>query len=187
MSEIDYRKEAVVLKKQNFKGEMTAESIEDLIKYEELKRCSLYHFYITETDIKNLNKLEKLNYIYFDFCYFKLENIKLKPTIKTLCFNLCENLQLRLLKNSNVENIKIVQLKESNIIVDIAEMEKMDSLKELSIHNCYIKRIDKILEIAPNLKYLNFDGSVIENPEYLAQLEGKIQVSRQEKFYLANA
>ena len=43
--------EHIALKKKNFKGEETEVTIKDLLKYENLKSCNLFHFYITKEDI----------------------------------------------------------------------------------------------------------------------------------------
>ena len=177
----------IALKKKDFKGIETDAKIEDLLEYENLKKCNLYHFLIEEKDVEIINRVQKLNFIYFDFCYFALENLGLNQKIEEINFNLCENLKLIHLKNSEAKRIKIIQLKNSNIVMDISELENVHNLEELSIHNCKIKGIEKILEKAPNVKRINLNGSIVENPSYLLELKKVIDVQYEKEFYYANA
>ena len=184
---MNLKKESIVLKKKNFKGEETEVSTEDLLIYESLKRCSLFHFYLTEKDIMNLNQLNKLEYIYFDLCYFAFEKFNFNSNVTTLIFNLCENLKLDFLKRTMARKIEITELKKVKIELDISEIENALNLEELAIHNCKVKQIEKILEVAPNIKVLNLDGSTVDNEEFLLRVKEKIQVSNQKEYYLANA
>lgn len=178
---------SIALKKKDFKGLETGAKIENLLEYEKLKACSLYHFFIEDKDVEIINKVSNLNFLYFDFCYFALEELKCNDKIEEIDFNLCENLKLRHLRTSVAKRIKIIQMKDSNIIMDISEFENAQNLEELSIHNCKIKGIEKILEKAPNIKKLNLNGSIVENQSYLLELRKNIDVTNERDFNFANA
>ncbi len=178
---------SIALKKKDFKGLETDVKIEDLLEYENLKNCNLYHFLIEKKDVEIINKLPKLNFIYFDFCYFTLEELSVNNRVEEIDFNLCENLKLRHLRNTNVKRIKIIQVKDSNIIMDISELENVQNLEELSIHNCKIKNIEKIIEKAPNIKKINLNGSIVENQSYLLELKKIIDIQYEKEFHYANA
>lgn len=179
--------EHIALKKKNFKGEETEVTIKDLLKYKNLKSCNLFHFYITKEDINILNQLPFLQMVKFDMCYFNMETLQLNETIQDICFNLCENLKIKHLKNTKAGEITIIQLKEANIELNLAELEYAENLKELAIHHCKVKGLENILEKAPNLKRLNLDGSIVEDKSILFELKNKIRITNEEEFYLANA
>ncbi|MBO5142451.1 MAG: hypothetical protein J6C46_05560 [Clostridia bacterium] len=177
----------IALKKKDYNGNETNVKIEDLLEYENLKSCNLYRFLVEEKDIEIINKLSNLKFIYFDFCYFSLENLKFNEKIEEINFNLCENLKMKHLANSKAKRIKIIQLKESSVTVDLAEIENMLNVEELYFHNCKVKGIEKILEKAPNIKLINLDGCLVENQNYLMELNEKIKVSYEKEFNYANA
>lgn len=173
----------LALKKRNFNDEETDCNISDLIELKSLTSCTLCDFDIDNDAIENINKIEKLDFIHFDFCNVITENIELNSNIEDACFNMCDGLTFKKMQNAKLITIELIGNEEEMSEIDISELVKADKLKELSIHNYTIKNIDKIIEIAPELESLNIDGSVVDK-EKLENIKNKIEVSHKEKFYL---
>ena len=179
------RIEKIILKKINVLGKYNDLDIKELLLFKNLSSCSLFKFDISENDINILNQLEKLNYIYFDFCRFNIETLNLSQN--NICFNMCEHLDFKYLKNTLVKEIRIIGDKNSKIEIDIKGLERALNLEKLYIHNFKIQNIEQILEIAPNLKKLNIDGSIVENGNILRKLEGSIVISNKKEYHLIGA
>ena len=177
----------IALKKKNFKGEETEITVDEILKYENVKSCNLFYFKISKQDIETLNKPAKLVHIKFDMCYFDVENIDLQENVKSINFNICENLKMKYLKNSKAEEITINQLKKSNIEINLAELELLKNLNKLAIHNCKVKGLEDFMKKAPNIKCLDLDGSVVDNREELIKLAKKIKVTNEDEYYIVEA
>lgn len=177
----------ILLKKINSLGEYNDSDIVDLLLFENLSSCSLFKFDINENDINILNQLEKLNYIHFDFCKFNIETLNFNHSINNISFNMCESLDFKYLKNTLVKEIRIIGDKNNKVEVNIKGLESALNLEKLYIHNFKIKNIEKILEIAPNLKELNIDGSNVQNSIILRALEKSIKISNKKEYHLIAA
>lgn len=175
--------ERIVWQRKKANDELNDYDIEDLRLLKNLKACTFMKFIFSDADIEKLNSLLSLNYIYFDFCEFKAEQLNFNEKVETLIFNVCKNLNESKLKNSNVKKIKIVSSKRDMIQVDILNFEKLNYIEELSLNNCYVKNVKDILLVAPNIKYLNLDGSEVENREELEKFD--IEISQEEEYHLA--
>ena len=173
----------LALKKRNFNAEETDCNISDLIELKNLTSCTLCDFDIDNDAIENINKIEKLDFIHFDFCNVTTENMELNLNIEDACFNMCNGLTFKKMQNTKLITIELIGSEEEMPEIDISELVKADNLKELSIHNYTIKNVDKIIEIAPELESLNIDGSIVDK-EKLENIKDKIEVSHKEKFYL---
>lgn len=169
--------------KKNFNGTIKDYCIDDLFLLDNLKAITFSMFSFSNIDIENLNKLHKVDFIQFDFCRFEGDNLKLNAD--NLVFNMCKELNISTLGNCNVKNIKIVGSELECSEIDIHDFTGINNLENLAIHNFKIKNIDDLKVIAPTLKFLNIDGSEVENDEKLDSLE--MSVSHKEKFLRANA
>lgn len=175
--------ERIVWQRKNANDEFNDYDIKDLGLIKNLKACTFMKFAFSDADIEKLNSLLSLNYLYFDFCNFEAEKLDFNEKVKTLIFNVCKNLNVNKLKNSNAKKLKIVSSKKDVMQVDILNFEKLSFVEELSFNNCYVKNINDILIVAPNLKYLNLDGSEVENCGTLEELD--IEISREKEYHLA--
>ena len=81
----------ISLQKIDIDDKETDCNIKDLIEFRNLTSCVLCDFNIDNESIKIINKLEKLEFIHFDFCDFIAENIYFNSNIEDVCFNMCEN------------------------------------------------------------------------------------------------
>lgn len=172
------------LKKINFLGHKTDYTINDLIWFEDLEKCSLFKFTISEGNIETLNKLKKLDYIYFDFCEFDSVVFRFNSSISTLVFNMCMNLDLSKLKNTTVRKLKMIGNTLAKVEIDISSLESVTNLEKLEIHNYIIKNVSKLLDVGPNLKVVNFDGCIIEDYEGLELIQSRVKVSCESDFKL---
>lgn len=175
--------ESISLQKIDFDDKETDCTIKDLIEFRNLTSCTLCDFDIDNESIEIINKLEKLEFIHFDFCDFLAENIYFNINTEDVCFNMCENLSLKKIQNTKLNSIEIIGNLENIKELDIVELGKVENLTELSIHNCNIKNIEKILEIAPKLERLDIDGSNCEE-ENLQNIIDKIEISHEKDFLL---
>ena len=183
---MNYNKEHITLKKKDFSGKETASTIKELLLYPNLKSCNLFHFYINQDDIIDINNLKKLQFIKFDLCYFNMDKLQLSGQIKEISFNLCENLTFQHISSINTRKVRITQWEKANITYDLKDFQHLENLESLEIHNCYIKGIEYLLEKAPRIKMINLDGSKVENRIYLEELKNKITVSNNETYDFAN-
>lgn len=184
---MDFTKKHIALKKNDFNGVETSDDIKDLLLYKNLKSCDLFRFYINEEDIENINKLIELQFIKFDFCYFNIDEIKIKESVAEISFNLCENLKIKHINSTKAKKIRITQWEKAEVTYDLNEFQLAENLETLEIHNCNIKGIECLLEKAPKIKRINLDGSNVENKIYLEGLKSKIIVSNNATYDLANA
>lgn len=184
---MNYNREHVTLKKKDFNGKETTAAIKELLLYRELKSCNLFHFYINQEDISDLNSLSKLQFIKFDLCYFNINKLQLSEQITEISFNLCENLTINHISSIKAKKVRITQWEKAKITYDLKEFEFLENVENLEIHNCNIKGIEYLLEKAPKIKELSLDGSTVENKLYLEELKNKIIVSNNKTYDLANA
>lgn len=175
--------ESISLKKIDFMDNETDCNIKDLIELKNLNLCTLCKFDLDDETIKDINKIEKLEFIHFDFCNFYTEKIWFNSNVEDAYFNMCENVSFKKLQNTELTSIALIGNLANIQELDIIQLIKADKLKELSIHNYNIKNIEKILEVAPQLESLNIDGSKVEEGK-LQNLMNKIKISHKEDFCL---
>lgn len=173
--------EQITLKAEDFNRNLTNQRIADLAQYSNLKSCTLYKFNITEQDIETLNSLPKLEYIQFDFCDLTSINLlNFRDDLSGAFFNMCK------LKSNQLKDIrakKLILVDENKKVINIEEFMTIPNVQELHLNNFYIKHIEKVLDVAPNLNYLNIDGSSVENVQALNELTGKLKISNDKFFF----
>ena len=179
LKEIDF----INLKKMNVFYQETDCVISDLIQLKNLKVCTLFKFNMTESDVKSINMLPKLESICFDFCEFNEIDLLMNKSIKRVYFNMCNGISLKQLKEFSTESLTIIGDENIKKELDINDMKKTDNLKRLSLNNYKIKNIGIIIDIAPNIEYINLDGSIINETE-LNKIKEKVEISNKEKFLL---
>lgn len=165
----------------NFEKDYVAE---DLIKFKNLKVITLTNFNITNDDIELLKNIVSLSFIHFDFCNFNCEKLNFNSNIQDVVINCCTNFKLSMLSKSEVKSLKIIGLKSKKDKQNLLDLEITNALNELSLNNYVVYNINKILSIAPNLIYLNLNGSTV-NEDELKNI--KIKISHDGNFIRANA
>ncbi|MBQ9267365.1 MAG: hypothetical protein IJ217_03710 [Clostridia bacterium] len=179
LNKIDY----ISLKKMNALYQETDCITGDLIQFKNLKGCTLFKFDVSESDIKNLNRIPKLESICFDFCELNGLNLSINESINRFYFNMCNDLKLKQFKEFTAESLTIIGDENRKTELNINDIERMDNLKRLSINNYEIKNIGMIMDVAPNIEYINIDGSTVDSTE-LNEIKGKIEISNNERFLL---
>ena len=176
--------EMVNLKSKDFLDNETDYTIKDLLKLNNIKNCSVFLFEINKENMDIIGNIETLKYIQFDFCDFKTEDMHFNQKIESLFINHCKNIQDIKISGNFIKNISII----GDIDIDkkdfnIENLSNMNSLEEIDIHNFNIQNLDGILEIAPNLKRINIDGSITNDD--LTNLKTKVEISQNEFYNLA--
>ena len=128
--------------------------------------------------MENLNKLEKLSVLQFDYCQSETDKT-INNKISSIYLD-CSDFKL-LSMCDNTEYMETIFLKNVEEI-DINCIYKYKNLKKLFLFNSNLKNIE-LLEELPNLSYLKIVGSKIENTEIIEKLSKKIEVVYSEEEY----
>ena len=169
------------LNKKGYLGEEKDYYIVDLVKFTNLEVITLSGFSFSENDIIILNSLPKLKFIHFDFCDFTTNEVRLNSNMESIVINCCKNLNLKTFDFGNIKSLKFISSKSEKKIVNMEDFRVNGNLKELSINNCRINNIEKVLQTAPNIVNLNIDGSEILAEKELNSL--KIKISHEKEFH----
>ena len=169
------------LNKKGYLGEEKDYYIVDLVKFINLEAITLSGFSFSENEIIILNSLPKIKFIHFDFCNFNSNHVQLSSNVESIVINCCKNLNLIDFDFSNIKSLKFVSSKNEKKIVNMEDFKVNGNLKELSINNCRINNIEKVLQTAPNVANLNIDGSEILAEKELNSL--KIKISHKKEFH----
>ena len=162
----------------NYKLEKAVFVPEELSYLKGISECSFKNFTITNEILENLNKLDKLNVLQFDFCQNETHKT-INNKINSIYLN-GSNFEL-LSMCENTEYMETIFLKNIEK-VDINSICKYKNLKKLFLLNSDIKNIE-LLEELPNLSYLKIIGSKIDNLEIIEKLRKKIEVIYSEEEY----
>lgn len=152
----------------------------ELSYLKEIISCSFNNFVINDEILENINKLNKLEVLNYDFCK-SIANKSINNKIKEIYMN-CSDIELLLCCNT-IETMEKIFLKNIEN-VDINTIEKFKNVKEIYLLNCKVKNI-VLLEKFKNLSYVEIIGSKIDNYETIEKLKKKIRVkySKEEYFY----
>ena len=162
----------------NYKLEKAVFVPEELSYLKGISECSFNNFTITNEILENLNKLEKLNVLQFDFCQSEADKT-INNKISSIYINCSDFKLLSMCENAEyMETIFLKNIEE----VDINSICKYKNLKKLFLLNSNVKNIE-LLEKLPNLSYLKIIGSKIENTEIIEKISKKIEVVYSEEEY----
>jgi len=162
----------------NYKLEKAVFVPKELSYLKGIKECSFNNFTITNEILENLNKLEKLNVLQFDFSQSKTDKT-INNKISSIYLD-CSDFALLNMCN-NTDYMETIFLKNAGE-VDINSICKYKNLKKLFLLNSDVKNIE-LLEKLSNLSYLKIIGSKIENTEIIEKLRKKIKVVYSEEEY----
>ena len=162
----------------NYKLEKAEFVPEELSYLKGISECTFSNFIITNEILENLNKLEKLSVLQFDYCQSETDKT-INNKISSIYLD-CSDFNL-LSMCDNTEYMETIFLKNVEEI-DINCIYKYKNLKKLFLLNSNVKNIE-LLEELPNLSYLKIVGSKIENTEIIEKLSKKIEVIYSEEEY----
>lgn len=150
--------------------------LSELSNFLNIKNLTLQHFDISERELEILQQLDELEYLKLVSC-----KIGSKQTFK---FNKLQTLEI---STSDFKFLDAIQCPKNVIIngiegvVDLGTLQGIEAIEQLSLTN-----IKKVLSIKNtnqmyNLKYLNLDGSKVDNKHIVEELGKKINVSQEEE------
>lgn len=145
-------------------------NLKELKELKYLESCTLDEFIIDDEIINILNSLQMLKTLILNHCKFKTKT-KLKSSLKLLIITYCEDVNLYIFENRNIETLYLIE----NGKIDIKEINYFKNIKSLSICNMRIINFEEILEFK-NLNKLKLDGSHIDNIDILKSIDSKIDI-----------
>lgn len=176
----------ISISNENIFGGVNDYQISDLRYLNGLEECSLSGFEITDQDISIINELPKLEFLELDFCDFKLiSNSINNPKLEELYLDKCIGLKISYIKSSNLKSLSIIGFKENIDTLSLAGLKLMRNMEELAIHNYRIENIANIVSSAPNVKIIDFDGSIVSEKDLLEEMKiNGIEISNESFFHL---
>ena len=177
--------ERMKLNLKNFDGTNKDYHLHDLSILKNLRSLTLSHFPLTKEELVSLNRLPHLSFLHFDFCEFKGEELFLDSSVAHVIFDGCHMLSMNMLHSVSAEHIQVIGSEREKRGIDILDMGCLENLKELSLNNFTINNMNEILKVAPNIKSLNLDGSLVKDISKL-DLPG-VEVSSKARYIEANA
>lgn len=166
--------EDLSVKRYKLNGKITDIDLEELKIVKNLRTLSLSNFAINSNHLEYINENNNLWAIQFSSCFFE-DVIPLSENIKYLILDNCKNLNFDLINNN--ETIKIIGIK-----IDLKHIKKFTNIKTLYLQDCEIDNIEEIKNYK-QLKYLNLDGSKINNLNFIMKLSDEIQISYKEDYH----
>ena len=152
----------------------------ELEKFPNLKFVTLQHFDINKKIFETFIKLKELQYIQIASCKCDFEDMIQIPTLESFIINCCkfENLEgLIATKNLTINNI--------NEVIDIKPIQNKGNIENFKLSNIKKVRNFNTIEQMENLKYLNIDGTKVDNKEILEKIKNKVQISQKtESFHI---
>lgn len=163
-------------------------NISDIEKLKNLINCTIFLFPITEKEIEDINKLQKLKFINFDSCNIKTNKLSFSENIENLFIDNCNFEEDLKISGKGLKNIKILGNPDEEPRINISNFNNIDKIENLEIHYFNILGLENILTIAPNLKKLDLDGSKIENfdniEKFLYRLNKNIEITNKKHYFL---
>lgn len=164
---------------KDYKGNRNKYYFEDLEYFKKLKVCNFEGFPITEEIIDILNKLESLEMIIFSHCKFETDS-QISSKLNKIILTYSKINNLRNFKNcKKLNKIEIIECGEINI----KELIFFSELKELHIYNSKVKNSTMINSLE-KLEELKLDGSLVDSPNFVQELNKKINYTYSKKYYL---
>lgn len=99
----------IVMNSKNLRGKVLDITVEDLLKFSNLKKCFIKNMEISDKEIKVLNQLSSLEELQLHNCNFMVKKAKLKFNIKNLAIINCYNFNTKLI--TSLKHIEVVMLK----------------------------------------------------------------------------
>ena len=169
--------ECLTINKLNYQLKEARFIPEELAYFKNLKTCGFSQFTIRDNIIKNLNKLQELNFLKFDHCRYIGQN-EVENNLENIELNYSDIELLYMLKNK--QSLKNAFIKDIEN-VDIEKISKYENLENLSLLNCEIKNAKSLLKLK-NLKTIKIIGSKLDDIMVINKLSSKVEYS--EKRYL---
>lgn len=167
--------EEINLSNKTFSGKDKNIDLLDLKLLSNVKNIYLQYFLIDDYAITIVNSLSKLENITFASCKFINKNILEHPILNKMSIEYCDILDYATI--AAVETFRILDSSK----VRFEKISKKEKIVNLLLQNCDVRNFETVEE-CNKLKFLNLDGSKIDNKSVLKKLEGKIVISQKDKY-----
>ena len=159
--------EEIYLNAYLLNGKQTGITIEDVLKFPNLRELKLGNFNITENDVETIAKLEKLEELeIFDCKFTDVDFDKIAKKVQRLIFSKCKEM------NFKYPNVKEIIIRNSKVDFDNLNFE---CAKRVEIILSRIKNVVDLTEFK-NIEEVNLDGSILYDEKYVTKDD--IEVSK---------
>lgn len=149
------------LDKYDLVDDLTDITLEDIVFFNNLKKCYLSNFVFDDKNISLLSKPKKLDFLQINDCSFKNDK-ELSLPVKHLVIVDSENVNLSKYNDSNaLEKLHIVNCTNTNI----NGISKFQNLSKVYLQNLYLENINE-MKAMNNLAYINLNGSNIKDDSF---------------------
>lgn len=141
--------------------DLTDVTLEDIVFFNNLKKCYLTNFVFDDKNIKLLNKQKNLDFLQINDCVFK-NNEELTLGVKHLVIVDSKNIDLQKYNNrEDLEKLHIVNCANTNI----KGISKFQNLSKVYLQNLYLDNINEMKSM-DNLAYINLNGSSVKDDSF---------------------
>ena len=141
--------------------DLTDITLEDIVFFNNLKKCYLTNFVFDDKNIKLLNKQKNLDFLQINDCVFK-NNEELTLGVKHLVIVDSKNIDLQKYNNQeDLEKLHIVSCANTNI----KGISKFNNLSKVYLQNLYLDNINEMKSM-DNLAYINLNGSSVKDDSF---------------------
>lgn len=141
--------------------DLTDVTLEDIVFFNNLKKCYLTNFVFDDKNIKLLNKQKNLDFLQINDCVFK-NNEELTLGVKHLVIVDSKNIDLQKYNNQeDLEKLHIVNCANTNI----KGISKFQNLSKVYLQNLYLDNINEMKSM-DNLAYINLNGSSVKDDSF---------------------
>jgi len=144
--------------------------LSELKFFSNLKTLTLINFEIDRKCLENINKNQYLESIQFSKCNFK-DILPINSSVKYLIIDNCKNIKYNIINNNKI--VKII-----DTTINLSEATQLRNTEELYLQKCQINNSLSLLN-CNNLKYLNLDGSFIDDINVLKSLNIKVSYNQE--------
>ena len=163
------------LSNRTFAGKDKNIDLSDLKLLSNIKSIYLQYFLIDDYAITILNSLNKLENITFASCKFINKNTLEPSILNKLSIEYCD-----ILDYATIVSVETFRILDSSK-VRLEKISKKEKIVNLLLQNCDVRNFETVEE-CNRLKFLNLDGTKVDNKKVLKRLEGKIEISQKDKY-----
>ena len=141
--------------------DLTDITLEDIVFFNNLKKCYLTNFVFDDKNVKLLNKQKNLDFLQINDCVFK-NNEELSLGVKHLVIVDSKNIDLQKYNDQKeLEKLQIVNCANTNI----KGISKFSNLSKVYLQNLYLDNINE-MKTMDNLAYINLNGSSVKDDSF---------------------
>ena len=152
--------------------------LSELSTLENIYNLTLQHFYLGESELQILSKLQNMGILQIVSCKIDTKNTYVMPALEDLIISTSEitdKLGIAVPKHTTINGL--------NTFFDLLSMEGIEKAEDLRLTN--IKKIynSSALLKASNLKTLILDGSKTDEKSVIESMKDRVLISQEDSFY----